>query len=850
MAIELRKLLKSLSGPQFDVHSLTELYQTMAPNHCLIATVDASTRIVSTLCYLRNGELADNFSYALADSPCDMLLSSDQTCCYPDNVQLSFPLDKLLNKLNIKAYLGTRLLGNDNQIIGILVCLFEQPIAASTNKQMFSEISYFIAQALSLQQSNRSKQLLLEQLEAAERLAKIGSWRWDIINDTCSWSNEIYRIFEMKNDGQALNLNQIFQKIHHEDRAQFTSLFDDIIAGNKDKYDTIHRIVLASGQIKYIQKLADVRKSDDGQVLYLEGTIQDITRQSQLKIEKRLADFVIDHTSESVMITDSKNKIVSVNKALEKLTGYSKAELTGRDPSILSSGQQGAAFYQEMWASLQTTGHWKGEIWNQRKGGEIYPEELSLSSVKNDQGEVSNYVAIFRDISQWKETERQLRFFADCEPLTKLANRRYFIEQLEQQLASTANTYLSVVFIDLDYFKAINDMHGHEIGDMLLCQVADRLSKVTNTQTPNQNIACRYGGDEFTILLAATTLAETKEIVKQIQQSLRKVFKLYNLILDITASIGVATYPEAGTSSKLLLRHANHATRNAKLAGRNCSSFHDTESQRRYLAKLELKEQLKIALEQHQLRVFYQPIVDEKSDKIAKFEALIRWPNGSGGYIPPSDFIPIAEEFGLIHLIGDFVLKQACRDLKRLHNDGFEHIIFSINRSISEFYHDELADDPIIQTIEDAGLPFDSIVIEITESTAMSENRYAKQALKQLKRRGISIALDDFCTGYSSLNYLIDYDVDIIKIDRSFVKDIGHNKSSQILTSTVIELAAKLNIDVIAEGVENEQQLTFLRGYGCRFIQGFYYSPALPIDQCIKLLAGKLACKEKEPSFI
>jgi len=834
MEQEFRQLVNSCSGNDMFLTALTKVYQRLKPDHCFVASVDSEHKHVTTLCYLKQGLQIENFTYGLSDSPCELANKSKGICCFPKEVQRLFPDDLALSELDIQGYMGTLLHTYDNQVIGLLVCLFEQPIVEQNSHiRWLSDLSYFIAQELCQQQANAINQDLLEQLAAGERLAKIGSWRWDISKDIYSWSKEVYRIFEMGAATSELSFEQVYQYVHPDDREQFNHIVNGIISGRQDKYDTIHRVILDSGQIKYLHKLADVKKSTDGKVLYLEGTVQDVTQLCELNIDKKLSDFVLNNTSESVLITNSKNKIVLVNKAMEQMTGYTQAELLGRDPSILSSGNQSSEFYQRMWRSISTTGRWKGEIWNKRKNGQIYPEELSLNAVKQEQGEISHYVAIFRDISEWKDTEKKLRFFADCDPLTGLSNRRCFIDKLEHKLATAKDdSLISVVFIDLDQFKAINDIYGHEIGDQLLCEVANRLTQ----EVGNNEMLCRYGGDEFTLLLANTSLAQTQVIVKQLQQCFQHFFKLKDLIVDVTASIGVAMSPDAGANAKLLLRHANHAMHSAKSTGRNCIAFHDIELQRKYQRKLELKERLKLALDQEQLTVFYQPIINIETNQIVKFEALVRWPDGNGGYISPGEFIPIAEEFGLIHFIGNFVLKQACIDLKSLHQNGFEHISFSINRSINEFFNYELEQQSIASTIKAAGLPYESIIIEITESTAMSENRYAKEALAQLKRKGIKIALDDFCTGYSSLNYLIDYEVDIIKIDRSFVKDIGHDKHSQILTSTVIELAAKLGIEVIAEGVENDQQMTFLRQHDCRYIQGFYFSPARPITECQALL--------------
>ncbi len=566
-------------------------------------------------------------------------------------------------------------------------------------------------------------------------------------------------------------------------------------------------------------------------------THNNLLKLNQLSSNKKLTDFVFEHTSEAVMITNNLNRIIFVNKAMLEITGYSRAELIDQNPNILSSGRQSSEFYNDMWKILSTTDHWRGELWNKRKNGKVYPEELSVNIVRNEEGDISHYVAIFRDISQWKKTEEELRFYAECEPLTGLINRRVFNERLSHQLALvTDDDEISVLFIDLDDFKLINDIYGHEIGDLLLRTVAERLS---DTISENDSL-CRYGGDEFTIMLTNTNLEKTKKVAKKIQDSFQKFFKLKDHITEVTASIGVAMYPETEASSKLLLRHANYAMRYAKNKGRNGISFHDTDLQRTYQKKLDLKERLKAALKENKLQVYYQPIVDIKLNRVSKFEALVRWPDGKGAFISPGEFIPIAEEFGLIHKIGRFVCRQACQDLNAIHQLGYDYISISINRSINEFIREELEHNTIASIVKAAGVPFKSIIIEITESTAMSDNYYAKHALTELRRKGIKIALDDFCTGYSSLNYLIDYEIDIIKIDRSFITRIAKDTKSRILTSAVIDLAAKLDIEVIAEGVESETQLAFLRVNHCYNIQGFYYSPALPISNCLALLAKGL----------
>ena len=810
--------------------TLMTVYQKFKPSHCFIAAVEASNKQATTYCYLEYGQETKNFSYDLSDVPYQLVNCEEDVYCLSPEIRKLFPDHIVLAKLNTPGYLGMPIRSDNNDVIGLLVCLFEHPIdAQSAPVKWLSGVGSFIAQEMWQQQSKR---LLLKQLEAGESLAKIASWRWDVANDTFLWSNQVHRIFDIQ-AARELSFKGLYQIVHPHDREQFKQIAKEIVCGSRDKYDVTHRVLLANSKVKHLHWLADVVKSDDGKPAYLEGTVQDVTYRHESNIDKKLSDFIIKHSSESVMVTNNQNEIILVNQAMEQLTGYSQQEMVGRNPNMLSSGKQTDEFYQQMWTTLNSKGYWKGEIWNKCKNGRISPGELSLKAVTNEQGDISHYVSIFRDISQWKATEQRLQFLADNDSLTGLINRRCFIEKLEQQLAvASDDSFTTIVFIDLDQFKSINDIYGHQIGDSLLCEVASRLAG----EISDNELLCRYGGDEFTLLIPDTSRAHTELIVKRVRDCFQHFFKLKQLIVETTASIGVAMSPDAGTSAKLLLRHANHAMFNAKNTGRNCISFHDIESQRRYQYKLELKERLKLALEQRKLEVFYQPIVNIESSFISKFEALVRWPDGNGGYISPAEFIPIAEEFGLIHLVGKFVLRQACADLKLIHQCGFGHISFSVNRSISEFYHGELEQQSIASAIKTAGLPYDSIIIEITESTAMSENRSARQALAELKHKGIKIALDDFCTGYSSLNYLIDYEVDIIKIDRSFVNAIESDKNSQILTSTVIELASKLGIEVIAEGVENVHQMTFLRQNGCQYIQGFYYSPALPINRCIDLL--------------
>ncbi len=558
---------------------------------------------------------------------------------------------------------------------------------------------------------------------------------------------------------------------------------------------------------------------------------------SQLSEQLTLSNFVFDYASDAITITNKNNEIISVNKALEEITGYKKSELLGKNPAVFSSGIHDKSFYKSMWYDLLNKGSWKGEVYNKRKNGDIYPEELSLNTVKDKNGNITHYIAIFRDISERKKTENKLTFLANNEILTGLYNRRYFIEQLETFIQEPyyEKTGLSLLFIDINHFKEINDMYGHHIGDKTLQLIAKRIKNSVS----HNDLVCCYGGDEFAVLLVNSTTHNANIVAQRLQKNIEKPYQINEISLDISVSIGIAQYPVAGTNANTLLRNATQAMANVRHQQHSGVGFHSEELQFKHLQKIAIKEKLKKALNDHKLSVYYQPIVNVNNQKIEKFEALVRWYDEEEGFIPPNFFIPIAEEFGLIIDVGQFVLKQACSDLKKLHHLGYHNISFSINRSINEFTTKQNEEDVISQAIELAQLPFDKITIEVTETVAMSSNILTANVLQNLRTNGVKIALDDFCTGYSSLSNLIEYHTDFLKIDKSFIDKITSDKSCQILTSTLIDLAKKLGITVIAEGVETQAQFNLLKTYHCHYIQGYYFSPAKPLETCLTLLAAQ-----------
>lgn len=815
------------------LHLINKKYQ---PTYCFIAKVNQSECQAETLCCLHNDKIIDNFSYDLIGTPCKVTLGQVGYCCYEKNIQQQFPNDIALQELKANGYFGLSLRSRKGELVGVLVCLFEEEISKSIfDATWLTHIAHFTGQEIQQQLTNQQKDELLAQFEKGEQIAKIGSWQWDIKSDTYSMSKEMYQTFNLSPTNKKVTLEKDIKKtIHPEDIQLLDNSINKLISGQTKSIDVNLRVLDTDNKIKVVRKLAKIKSYHLGKPSIIEGTAQDITEQHELTKKNELSRYILSQTSEAVLITDKFNKIMQINNAVEKISGYKEHELIGQDPSILSSGFQSHDHYKKMWATLNKTGAWSGEIWNRHKQGDVYPEDLSITSIKNQQGQTTNYIAIFRDISQRKSTEQKLQFLCDYEELTKLENRRNFIENLHKdvQYSQANNNDLALVFLDIDNFKYINGTYGHNIGDKLLIAVAEKIKE----QLKDHGRACRYGGDEFAIALTHFNYQQTKKFVEQLKHSLEMTFSIDDIKIDITVSLGVATLPYAGTSSHFLLKHAHVALSYAKNSGKDTISYHNKALQRAHQRKLVIKEKLKLAIKNEDLTVFYQPVYDVTTNNVTKYEALARWQDDEEGMISPGEFIPIAEEFGLIHLIGNQVLNIACKDLKNLHDLGFSDIAFSVNRSIKELMHSELEQENILNTITSYGLSTDAVIIEITESIAMSSNPHAQFVIQELKRNGIKIALDDFCTGYSSLNNLIDNDVDIIKIDRSFIKEIETNKSSQILTSTVINLASQLNIEIIAEGVENKNQLDILTKNGCRYIQGFYFGAAQHIESCINQL--------------
>ncbi len=560
-----------------------------------------------------------------------------------------------------------------------------------------------------------------------------------------------------------------------------------------------------------------------------------VSAHEQDKESLRLAAAVFDSSTEGIIITARDGLILQVNPAFSTITGYCPEEVIGRNPKLLSSRRQGAGFYRTLWQTLLTNGQWQGEVWNRRKNGEIYPERLSICSIRTPSGEADYFVATFSDITEHKRVQDKITYQAYHDALTNLPNRVLFTDRLEQSLAFARRLKhgkVAVLFVDLDRFKLVNDSLGHAVGDLLLQRVAQRLSGVRR----QSDTLARLGGDEFTLLLPDVDhVEEAMMVADKVLAALKQPFVIDGRDIFMTVSIGISMYPDDGPDVESLMKHADTAMYRVKKQGRNGFFLYNQALDQHSLRRLELENQLHTALARQQLVLHYQPQFDLAEGRIRGVEALIRWQHPELGMISPAEFIPLAEESGLIVPIGAWVLETACKQAHAWREAGFPDLVMSVNLSVRQFFREDIV-SLVARAIQDSTLPASVLELEITESVAMEDVAYTIKTLESLAVKGLRLAIDDFGTGYSSLSQLRKMPVGILKIDRSFVHDIATSPDAAAIVNAIITMAHRLGLKVIAEGVESQAQLAHLREQQCDTAQGFLFSRALPAAELEPLL--------------
>lgn len=567
------------------------------------------------------------------------------------------------------------------------------------------------------------------------------------------------------------------------------------------------------------------------------GIAMDITARKEVEASVRMASLVYQNSSEAMVVTDVNGVIVNVNPAFSAITGYSAEEVVGAKLSILSSGRHDTAFYQAMWHSLLNSGKWQGDIWNRRKNGEEYAERLTINTSYNEDGSVRCRIGLFSDITKKKQSDAFIWRQANYDHLTGLPNRQLFQDRLDRAIARADRSGLpmALVFLDLDFFKDVNDTLGHGMGDELLKQVAVRLGGcVRATDT-----VARLGGDEFTIVIGE--LNDTEVADRICQQTLRVLAQPYYLgeeVAAISTSMGVTMYPDDGSNAQELLKNADLAMYAAKDKGRNQFCYFTPKMQQNAHSRRQLLRDLVGALGQSQFVLHYQPIVELSTGRIRKAEALIRWRHPELGLVFPGDFIPFAEDAGIIVRIGDWVFREATRQVALWRASYAADFQVSVNVSPAQFMTEGLRHDEWLAHLQELNLSGDSIVVEITERLLMDANAEVSSKLLAFRDVGIQVALDDFGTGYSSLSYLKKFDIDYIKIDQSFVRNLEPDSDDMALCEAIIVMAHRLGLTVIAEGVETVEQRDLLIRAGCDYGQGYLFSAPTGAESFSTFLAS------------
>ncbi len=559
------------------------------------------------------------------------------------------------------------------------------------------------------------------------------------------------------------------------------------------------------------------------------GEGADLKRQREDQERLRQAGAVFDCTREGVLVSDRSGVIVHVNRALVEITGYNPEEVLGRRPSMFKSGRHGPEFYQTVFKSLQDHGNWHGEIWNRRKSGEIYPQWQTVRAITDAKGQVSHYVAVFSDISAIKKSQTDLVRLAHHDPLTDLPNRLLFTDRAEQALAFSRrhNCGCALLLIDLDHFKIINDSLGHNVGDLLLKAVGDRLQSVFGK---NFTVA-RLGGDEFAVLAeSCAQVAQAVVMAQQVLELMKGAFEVDKHPLFVSASIGISVFPGDALNAEQLLRNADSALFKAKSAGREGYALYTEELTTHAQYRVEVASDLRRALERHELRVFYQPVHDLRTSRLIGVEALVRWEHPQRGLLTPGEFIPVAERTGLIAEIDAWVLEQACLQMRQWQSSGIHLSFVAVNISSRLFTRPELY--TLVSTVlADTGLDPALLELEVTESAVMEDSHVALEQMHRLRALGLRLAIDDFGTGFSSLLRLKQLPVQKLKIDQGFVAGLPQDNDDAAIVRAVIALAQSMGLQVHAEGIEQVEQAQFLLDFNCDLGQGYWFGRPVPAQE-------------------
>ena len=678
-----------------------------------------------------------------------------------------------------------------------------------------------------------SEQRLTRVLDAS----RLGFWDWNMKSEQIFHSRfkELFGYDIDQLDGFKGHLEHM---IHPRDTLGVRRAIISHLRGKKEQYIARYRIRHAEGHWIWVEDRGQVVEWDEKKrASRMLGTRRDISIEMQYEQETRLAMTVFESASDAIFVLNTKFKFMTVNRAFQTMTGYSDKDLLGKSTLDLNPEFDSGQRYQKLLEVLSREGHIQGEMIEKKKDGQTFPIWIQINAVKDNNDNIIHYVGLFRDLTHHKETEERLRYLANYDPLTGLANRTLFQSRLHGALkqAETSRSELALMMIDLDRFRQINDSLGHTTGDELLCHVSRRLLR----HTGQAHTTARLASDEFAIVFDNHTEKTTLEALsQQIITTLSTPYTIDGQELLIGASVGISFYPGNGRELQSLISQADTAMNYAKYLGGNTVQFFNENMKTTSHERLVLERSLRQAIDEGQLEVFYQPKMTLAEGSITTAEALIRWNHPEDGLVMPGTFIDLAEETGMINEIGDFVLQESCRQSRTWLNKGWD-IRVSVNISASQFRQNNLP-EKVREILEETRLPAHLLELEITESQIMDDIEKSIAMLKQVRDQGVTLSIDDFGTGYSSLSYLKRLPVDTLKIDRSFISQLDTNDNDSAITRAIIAMAHSLDLRVVAEGVERRSHIEFLQEHACDEVQGYFISKPLPVNEFDEFLTHRL----------
>ena len=677
----------------------------------------------------------------------------------------------------------------------------------------------------------------LQQSEArlyeAQRIAKIGNWEWDINTDEIIWSDQIYKIIGINPSTPCSTFQDMLEVVVDEDQQMVKSCFESSLNDGKP-YDIEHRIVRSDGQLLYVHQQGQAEMDKTGKVIRMAGTLQDITLRFQTEEQMRKLSGAVEQIADAVMITDCTGVVEYVNPAFESMTGYTKKDIIGKTPRFLKSNKQSVSFYERLWKTISSGEVFSDVVINRKKNGEFYYEEKTITPQKDRNGNIMHYISSGKDVTERIEAQERLHHLAHHDALTGLPNRVLLQDRLGQAIARGRwrERNIAVMFMDIDRFKVINDTLGHDVGDELLKQMSERLLSCIR----EGDTVARLGGDEFAIVLNdIASQDDVPPIADKILTALTEPVLINDQELFITSSIGISLFPEDGKDSHELLKKADVAMYRAKAQGKDNYQLYSSEDESQAVERLSMETQLRRALDKDEFSLNYQPQVSMRDGGVFGFEALLRWQNEKFNNVSPMHFIPILEETGMINAVGDWVLQTACKQEMDWQLAGMPARRIAVNLSIRQFQSQGLV-KRVEQILSETGLAAKCLELEITEGLLINQINETAKILHEFHEMGVSLSIDDFGTGYSSMNYLKRLPFDNLKIDRMFVRDITFNPDDAAIATAIISLAHTLGMDVVAEGVETNDQLIYLHEQGCDAMQGYLYSPPLTADAVMALV--------------